>query len=538
MVWTREDASRESIRAGELHGAAMAKAHALRALGIQPDDLVLLALPYAPELLEVLLGALYGAAIPAILPYATAQPDLAPQVERVRRLAATAQARAVVCPPFLAESLAAALGNGCEVIDAGALGGFAERWHPPVSVRPGSTALIQFTSGTTGGQKGVRLSHAAVLHFLTTCSDTLGVTRDDVVVSWLPLYHDLGVITGLLLPLSQGITTAMISPSHWVRSPIVMLRALHDFRGSLTWMPNFAFSHIARTVRDADLEALDLSAWRFSANGAEPVREDSIAALCARLARCGLRPESIRAGYGMAENTLTATITSEPPRVDRISAADFQSRRIARPVPGSTPGALAFVSNGHPLPGVEVAIADEQGRHLAERELGEILLRSANLFDGYHLRPDLTAAALRDGWFRSGDLGYLAEGELYVCAAEGHHDRRGCERRSRGRRGDRRPLPRDPGRQGRGLRSARRRPRHGAHRGGGRAARAGPRAGRRPRGGSRPAQGGPRWARGRRRDGPLRRARLDQQDQQRQATARRQPRAVPEPARPDDRKLS
>jgi acyl-CoA synthetase (AMP-forming)/AMP-acid ligase II len=282
-------------------------------------------------------------------------------------------------------------------------------------VRPGSTALIQFTSGTTGGQKGVRLSHAALLHFLTTCSESIGVIRDDVVVSWLPLYHDLGVITGLLLPLSQGITTAMISPAHWVRAPIVMLRALHDLRGSLTWMPNFAFSHIARTVRDADLEALDLSAWRFSATGAEPVREDSIAGLCARLARCGLRPESIRAGYGMAENTLTATITSESPRVDRISAADFQSRRVARPVPASTPGALPFVSNGRPLPGVEVAIADERGRHLAEREVGEILLRSGNLFDGYHLRPDLTAAALQDGWFRSGDLGYLAEGELYVC---------------------------------------------------------------------------------------------------------------------------
>jgi acyl-CoA synthetase (AMP-forming)/AMP-acid ligase II len=117
----------------------------------------------------------------------------------------------------------------------------------------------------------------------------------------------------------------------------------------------------------------------------------------------------------MAENTLTATLTSGPPRVDRISAADFQSRRIARPVPASTPGALAFVSNGHPLPGVEVAIADEQGQHLAERELGEILLRSANLFDGYHLRPDLTAAALRARWFRSGDLGYLADGELYIC---------------------------------------------------------------------------------------------------------------------------
>src|SRR5262245_54585117 len=393
VVWTREDGSREPIRAGELHGAAMAKAHALRALGIQPDDLVLLALPYAPELLEVLLGALYGAAIPAILPYATAQPDLAPQVERVRRLVAAARAPAVVCPPFLAAPLAAALGEACKVIDAGALGGFATRWQPPASVRPGSTALIQFTSGTTGGQKGVRVSHAAVLHFLTTCSGTIGVNREDVVVSWLPLYHDMGVITGLLLPLSQGITTVLISPAHWVRTPIVMLRALHDFRGSLTWMPNFAYSHIARIVRDADLEALDLSAWRFNANGAEPVREDSIAALCARLARCGVRPECIRAGYGMAENTLTATLTSGAPRVDRISAADFQSRRIARPVPASTPGALAFVSNGHPLPGVEVAIADQQGRHLAERELGEILLRSANLFDGYHLRPDLTAAA-------------------------------------------------------------------------------------------------------------------------------------------------
>ena len=95
----------------------------------------------------------------------------------------------------------------------------------------------------------------------------------------------MGVISGLLLPLSQGITTVLISPAHWVRTPIVMLRALHDFRGSLTWMPNFAYSHIARSVRNADLETLDLSCWRFNGNGAEPVREDSIAALCARLGR-------------------------------------------------------------------------------------------------------------------------------------------------------------------------------------------------------------------------------------------------------------
>ena len=414
VVWIGEDGSRASIQAGELHRAAMGRAHALRRHGIASSELVLLALPYSPDLLSSFLGALYGAAIPAILPYVSDQPDVAAQVERVRRLAVAAEARAVICPPFLAAPLGDALRGVSEVIDTSMLGSVAETGSVPASVRPESTALIQFTSGTTGGQKGVRVSNAAVLSFLEGLAPALEVTPRDVVVSWLPLYHDMGVITGLLLPLVQGIPTVLMSPTHWVRAPIVMLRAIHDFNGTLTWMPNFAFSHIARSVRDADLQGLDLSAWRLCMNGAEPVREDSIAAFCARLEAFGMRREIVRAGYGMAENVLTATLTSGPPRVDWVSAMDFQKRRIASPVPASTAGALAVVSNGSGLAGAEVAIADDEGRLLPEREVGEILVRSPHLFDGYHLRPDLTAAAMRDGWFRTGDLGYLAGGELYI----------------------------------------------------------------------------------------------------------------------------
>jgi acyl-CoA synthetase (AMP-forming)/AMP-acid ligase II len=415
VVWIGEDGSRASIQAGELHRSAMGRAHALRRHGIASGELVLLALPYSPDLLSIFLGAIYGAAIPAILPYVTDQAAVAAQVERVRRLAAAAEARAVICPGFLAAPLGDALRSVCEVIDTSMLAGVAETWSVPASVGQESAALIQFTSGTTGGQKGVRVSHAAVLSFLQGLALDLEVTQRDVIVSWLPLYHDLGVITGLLFPLFQGISTVLMSPAHWVRAPVVMLRAMHDFKGTLTWMPNFAFSHMARTVRDADLEGLDLSAWRHCANGAEPVREDSIAAFSARLEPCGMRSEAIRAGYGMAENVLTATLSRGRPRVDRISAADLQTRRIANPLPPSAAGAVAFVSNGSGFAGAEVAIADEQGRRLPEREVGEILVRSPHLFEGYHLRPDLTAAAMRDGWFRSGDLGYLAGGELYIC---------------------------------------------------------------------------------------------------------------------------
>jgi len=418
VVWTGEDGSRAPIQADDLHRAAKGRAHALRRHGIDASDLVLLALPYSPDLLSIFLGALYGAALPAILPYASDQLDLAAQVERVRRLAVAARARAVICAPFLVAPLSAALRGVCAVIEMSMLAGVSESWSVPESVRPESAALIQFTSGTTGTQKGVRVSHAAVLRFLTGMAWEFGVSPQDVVVSWLPLYHDMGVITGLLFPLLQNISTVLMSPTYWVRAPIVMLRAVHDFKGTMAWMPNFAFSHIARTVRDDDLRDLDLSTWRFCASGAEPVRADSIAAFCTRLEPYGMRRESVRAGYGMAENVLTATITRGPPRVDWVSAADLQTRRIARPVPQSTAGAVAFVSNGPGLAAAEVAIADEKGRHLAEREVGEILVRSPHLFDGYHLRPDLTAAAMREGWFGSEDLGYLAGGELYICGRQ------------------------------------------------------------------------------------------------------------------------
>jgi acyl-CoA synthetase (AMP-forming)/AMP-acid ligase II len=418
VVFIHEDGVQRTATAGELHGEALDAARALHTHDVRADDLVLVALRYEWGLLPALFGALYIGAVPSIFPYLTDR--LAPDAygDRVGTLAQEAGARAVVTTSDVVPRLRALLGESCRVLTCDDLtAGRGDSPVFPVQRAPDQTALIQFTSGTTGRQKGVALSHRQLLEFFRVFVAATSLGPDDVVVSWLPINHDMGLHTGLLIPLVERARTVMMSPAYWVRNPVTMLRAVHEFKGTMSWMPNFAFNHCVQRVRDADLEGLDLRSWRINGNGAEPVRRESIDQFVRRFAPYGVRPAAMKTAYGMAENVLTITIThgDGPPRVDWIDGAALQAERRAVPVAADAAGAQSFVSCGRPLGATELRIVDTADRAVPERRIGEVVIRTPYSLRRYYRQPEASAAAVRDGWLYTGDLGYLADGELYLC---------------------------------------------------------------------------------------------------------------------------
>jgi acyl-CoA synthetase (AMP-forming)/AMP-acid ligase II len=372
---------------------------------------------HSKELLSAFWGALYLGAIPSIFPFLSEKLDRSLYVQQVRILVAHCRARAVIAFPQFKPDLAALLeGVDCQVFATDEVPRrTTAHGQPPHEATPETVALLQHSSGSTGLQKGVALSHRAILNQVTGYGRAVALSESDVIVSWMPLYHDGGLIAGCVMPLVAGARLVLISPFHWVRDPKVLFQAVHRHRGTLTWLPNFAFNHCARNVRDRDLVGVDLSRWRVI-NAAEPVRWDSHRLFLERFARYGLTERALAVAYGLAEATLfvTATPIGESPHVDWVEIRALQDERRALPAAPEAAGSAPMTSCGFPIEGAEIGIVDDEGRRLPKRWLGEIVVRAHCLFSGYYLRPDLDAKVLRDGWYFTGDMGYLADGQLYV----------------------------------------------------------------------------------------------------------------------------
>ncbi|MCC7206180.1 MAG: AMP-binding protein, partial [Anaerolineae bacterium] len=270
-------------------------------------------------------------------------------------------------------------------------------------------------SGTTGLQKGVALSHAAVLNQVASYSRAIRLSEEDCIVSWLPLYHDMGLIAGFILPLVQGVPLALMSPFHWVRDPKVLLWAITEHRGTLCWLPNFAYNFMAQRVRDNAIQGVDLSTMRAFINCSEPMRVESHRMFLERYAPYGLRESALATCYAMAENTFAVTQggIESPAAVDVIARAALAGEHRAMPHNGDGL-AIEMLSCGKPIPNCDVRIVDESRRDLPERHVGEVAVRSDSMLAGYYRRDDLTAQVLFDGWYLTGDFGYLAGGELYI----------------------------------------------------------------------------------------------------------------------------
>jgi fatty-acyl-CoA synthase len=396
-----------------------ATAAALCELGVRPRDLVIIAHTQNLESIFAFWGAMWLGAIPSMFPTLTEKLDPAIYMRSMAELVRLSDVAAVLTTDEFAMQVGSVV--SCPVFSSGHLQQALERRadsNSQSSFRPvvpdSAIAFLQHSSGTTGLQKGVALSHAAVLNQIAAYSEAIALTEGDVIISWLPLYHDMGLIAGFLLPLIQGIPLVLMSPFDWVLHPAQLMKAIHEYRGTLCWLPNFAYNHCARRIRRRDTENLSLDSMRLFINCSEPVRHDSHQLFLQRFKANGVRPEMLGVSYAMAENTFAVTQTPPglPAHLDYLQAGELKAYRRATPADSQDPAAEIRVSCGPPIPGTEVRILGEDGKIIPDRLVGQIALRSPYLLTGYYLRPDLEPFV--DGWYLTGDLGYLAEGEVYV----------------------------------------------------------------------------------------------------------------------------
>ena len=390
-------------------------ASALRQLGINPKDLVVIAHVQNLESIFAFWGALLIGAVPSMFPSLTEKLDPEIYMANMSHLVEMSDVKMIFTTddfaPQLSKHVACTVCGTSELLDP------KERHQTfdPYTPEPDEIALLQHSSGTTGLQKGVALSHEAVLNQLASYSDVLKLTNGDVVVSWLPLYHDMGLIAGFLLPLIQGIPLVIISPFDWVSHPALLFRAIDQFRGTLCWLPNFAYNHCARRIRQRDIEGLSLGSIRAFINCSEPVRYDSHQLFLERFGELGITSEKLTVSYAMAENVfaVTQTVPRHSATIDWIDRDLMEAQQQAMPVGPDDSRAVVQVSCGPPIPDVEVQVLGQSDSVLPERKIGEIAIRSNCLLTEYYHRPDLQPFTPA-GWYRTGDMGYIAGGEIYI----------------------------------------------------------------------------------------------------------------------------
>ena len=301
--------------------------------------------------------------------------------------------------------------------------GIEDQWtRPEIDAR--TVAFLQYTSGSTGTPKGVVLTHSNLLHNSALISHGFEHTRSGKGVFWLPNYHDMGLIGGVLQPIYCGRTNVLMSPMSFLQRPFRWLSAISRFRGTTSGGPNFAFDLCVRKIKEEEKKQLDLSCWRVAFNGAEPIRSETIHQFCEAFEPCGFRREAFYPCYGMAEASLIISggWVKEPAVMRRFDAESVNRGKV-EPAAEDTPESRELVSSGSPLADLDLAIVDPKTRRrLADREVGEIWVRGPSIAQGYwkneEASHDCFGARLADSgegpFLRTGDLGFVDEGELFV----------------------------------------------------------------------------------------------------------------------------
>ena len=411
----------QPITYGQLITGAAAWQRSLMREGVQPGEVVILIMQHSVELMFAYWGVILHGAIPSIMPFLTEK--LLPERYRadLASLVSITRPEVVVTYREFLPEVHQALGDSSSVrrvivsdtVEAESAVDFATMCG--LKRDPQDIVLLQHSSGTTGLQKGVALSHLAVQNQLSSYATALKFNEDDVIVSWLPLYHDMGLIAGYLLPILLRIPLVLLSPFEWVRSPVRLLQAVTHYRGTLTWLPNFAYNFCAQKIRERDLEGVDLSTLRAISNCSEPMRFESHQAFRERFAPYGLNPGALCTCYAMAENVFAVTQggIDSPVIIDEIDRHAMQIDKQAIPAVEGQP-AVKMVSTGAAIPNVEVMVTDDKGHKLPDRTIGELALRSDCMLTEYYHRPDATEKALKNGWYFTGDYGYMVGDQVFV----------------------------------------------------------------------------------------------------------------------------
>ncbi len=401
----------------EIYRSATRVAGGLLRLGVEPGQRVALIYPTGREFFDAFFGILAAGAVPVPLYPPVRLGRLDEYHSRTAAMLRAADARLVLADRRVRRLLGRTIAAARPPLGCLALRSLPRGSEPPVQVEPSALALVQFSSGTTVDPKPVALSHRAVLAHVRTLNsfwpdDGAAGAEPVTGVSWLPLYHDMGLIGCVFPALERPAVLNLLGPEVFVARPAVWLRALSRYRAAISVAPNFAYGLCVDKIRDDQIEGVDLSAWRIALNGAEPVAPPVLRAFQERFARWGFRPEALTPVYGLSEATLAVTFSAldKPFRSERFDRDLLATAGQAK----NDPAGIELVSVGRALPDTDVELRDNAGRLVSAGRVGRVLVRGPALMDGYLGRPEATARALRDGWLDTGDLGFLHDGELFL----------------------------------------------------------------------------------------------------------------------------
>lgn len=406
------------ITYAELRNSAAEIAAGLLERGLQPGQSVALMLPTGRDYFRSFFGVLLAGGVPVpIYPPARAS-QIEDHLRRHAGILSNALAAMLITVPeakAVARLLQAQVETLRAVVTADELAVSGQQ-APDYALQPGQIALLQYTSGSTANPKGVALTHANLLANIRAMGQAAQVGSTDVFVSWLPLYHDMGLIGAWLGSMYFAMTLVVMSPLTFLARPERWLWAIHKYRGTFSASPNFGYELCMRKIPDAALEGLDLSGWRWAFNGAEPVSPETLANFAQRFERYGLRRESLAPVYGLAECSVGLAFPPplRGPLVDRIKRDSFTRSGRAEPAADEETDALRFVACGRPLPGHQIRIVDATGREVGERVEGRLEFKGPSTTSGYFRNPEQNRLLFHEDWLDSGDYAYFAEGDVYL----------------------------------------------------------------------------------------------------------------------------
>lgn len=393
-------------------------ASGLQALGVEPGQTVAIMLPTSEEYFYAFFGILLAGGIPVPI-YPPMRPNqLEDHLRRHTAILSNCQAVSMITVSAakpVARLLQSQLDTLNHIITVDELMGNGDRYEKP-AISPQDTAFLQYTSGSTGSPKGVVLTHTNLLANIRAMGERVGANPNDVFVSWLPLYHDMGLIGAWLGSLYFAALFVVMSPLSFLVRPERWLQAIHQYKGTLSAAPNFGYELCLHRLKDTNLDGLDLSSWRTAFNGAEAVSPDTVKQFPQYFQKYGFREDAMMPVYGLAESSVGLAF---PPLgqgvlIDQVQRQTFMRSGKAIPLEEHDENALRFVACGQPLSGHEIRIADAQGNELPDRQEGRLQFRGPSATSGY-LRNHAATEKLFDGdWLDTGDLAYFSDGNLYV----------------------------------------------------------------------------------------------------------------------------
>ncbi len=416
-LWIDED-ERETVTFHEFRQQARSQAAMLRNQGVERGDRVIVLMPQTIAAMTAFVGAMMLGTVPAFLAYPNFKIEPAKYRAGLAGVSKNLGAKLVVIDDAFPDEMLAyiSLGRETKILR---IGDGKDFYHAGMlqscETSSDDLAFVQHSAGTTGLQKGIALTHAAVLRQLENLAEALAIDgASDRIYSWLPLYHDMGLVACFLLPMVCHVPLVMQSPLDWVMRPETMLQIFTECRCTLGWMPNFGFQFVPRRTPRSHWAKYDLSSARALINCSEPVRSNSMLEFERAFSPIGLKKNVLQSCYAMAENVFAVTQSKLSPTQLWVEGRKFRSEQVIVPTSEQVDGAVSFTSSGQLLPGNDVRVVDDAGPIISPGHVGEILIRSDSLFNGYYNSPALTDQAFVDGWYRTGDLGFMLSDELYV----------------------------------------------------------------------------------------------------------------------------